>query len=95
MGEGLGWGLQAKVLKVYNFEPLYGAVTLRGRFLGEVNRNLILRRHLRARGGEPLPPLFRALASPLSVEEQDWLLALAASLCYLRLLRHINRVSGP
>jgi hypothetical protein len=68
----------------------YGPLELHGRTVAEVNDGLVRSGGLLT-GSAASRPLLRNLASDLSPEEENWLLALVALELYYSALRHRNR----
>jgi hypothetical protein len=84
-----GWGLS---LGGDYLKPTYAPVRVRKRQVAEFNNNMLLSKHLKLLKGD-IPPLYRNLASDLSAEESDWLLALLGFEIYQRISRHLREKS--
>lgn len=73
------------------FEPTYSAIEIRGHQIAQFNNNIILSQHLKFMQ-EPIPSLYRNLASGLTHEETEWLVVIAILESYLRISRHLSEL---
>lgn len=86
---GLRVSVKVYYLRPGYFDPTYSPVEVGGRQVAEFNNNLILSQHLKF-SQKPVPQVYQNLASDISSEELDWLLALLGLEIYYRINRHLS-----